>query len=205
MLENIGRSARLLALGCGVACVPAGSSITQVVPADSPPAGTYQVSICGGVCAADGSNFLVTGLLVLTPRPFTLERLSEAGQRHLRQSNPWLLVALREFDREPNACFALASRPGASSIAGTTPAGITDWRSSERGIAVLLWVSPDAGYAAELRRDGPDLMGSGFTWGMPDGYRQTTETIIATYVGPPDLDRCLRVIEDEAARGVTRD
>ncbi len=203
MLENIGRSARLLALGCGVACVPAASGITQVAAAHTP-AGTYQVSICSGVCAADGSNFLVTGLLVLTSRTFTLERLSEAGQRHLSRTNPWLLVALRESDREPNACFALESRPGASSLAGTTPSGITDWRSSERGIAVLLWASPDAGYAAELRPDGSDLMGSGFTWGMSDGYRQTTETIIATYVGPPDLDRCLRVIEDEATRGVTR-
>lgn len=204
MLENIGRSARLLALGCGVACVPAGSGITQV-PADLAPAGTYQVSICRGVCAADGSNVLVTGILVLTPRTFTLERLSEAGQRHLRQSNPWLLVALSESDREPNACFALERRPGASSLAGTMPAGITGWYSSERGIAVRLWVSPDAGYVAELSPDGPNLMGSAFTWGMDGGYRETTETISATYVGPPDLDRCLRVIEDEAARGVTRD
>ena len=204
MLENIGRSARLLALGCGVACVPAASGITQL-PVARTPAGTYQVSICRGVCAADGSNFMVTGLLVLTPGTFTLERLSEAGQRHLRQSNPWLLVALRESDREPNACFALERRPGASSIAGTMPAGITDWRSSERGIAVLLWVSPDAGYVAELSPDGPNLMGSAFTWGMSGEYRQTTETISATYVGPPDLDRCLRVIEDEAARGGARD
>jgi len=203
MLENIGRSARLLALGCGVACVPAASGITQV-PAAGTPAGTYQVSICGGVCAADGSNLLVTGLLVLTPQAFTLERLSEAGQRHLRQSDPALLIALSESDREPNACFALERRRGASSLAGITRAGITGWRSSEHGIAVRLWVSPDAGYAAELRPDGRNLMGSGFTWGMSDEYRQTTETIIATYVGPPDLDRCLRVIEDEAARGVTR-
>lgn len=204
MLENVARSARLLALGCGVACVPAGSGITQEVPAARTPAGTYQVAICRSVCAADGSNVLVTGLLVLTPQTFTLERLSEAGQRHLRQSNPWLLVALSETDREPNACFALESRLGASSIAGTTPAGITGWHSSERGIAVRLWVSPDAGYVAELSPDGPDLIGSGYTWGMEGEYRQTAETITATYVGPPDLDRCLRVIEDEAARGVTR-
>jgi hypothetical protein len=203
MLEKIGRGARLLALGCGVACVPAVPGSTQV-PATRTPAGTYQVSICRGVCVADGSNLLVTGILVLTPEMFTLERLSEAGQRHLRQSNPWLLVALRESDREPNACFALESRPGASSIAGTTPAGITGWHSSERGIAVLLWASPDAGYAAELRPDGPGLTGSGFAWGMPGAYGQTTETMIATYVGQPDLDRCLRVIEDQAARGVTR-
>lgn len=204
MFETIGRSARLLALGCGVACVPAAPGITQV-PAAHTPAGTYQVSICRSVCAADGSNVLVTGLLVLTPRTFTLERLSEAGQRHLRQRYPWLLVALSESDREPNACFALESRPGALSIAGTPGAGITDWRSSERGIAVLLWVSPDAGYVAELGPDGRNLVGSAFTWGMSGGYRQTAETISATYVGPPDLDRCLRVIEDEAARGVTRD
>lgn len=203
MLENMRRSAKLLALGCGVACVPAASGTTQV-PAARTPAGTYQLSICGGVCAADGSNLLVTGILVLTPGPFTLERLSEAGRRHLRQSNPWLLVALSELDREPNACFALESRPGSSSIAGTTPTGITGWRSSEHGIAVLLWASPDAGYAAELSFDGPNLVGSGFTWGMPGGYRETTETITATYVGQPDLDRCLRLVEDEAARGVTR-
>jgi hypothetical protein len=204
MFENIGRSARLLALGCGVACVPAASGITQVAAAHAP-AGTYQVSICRDICAANGSNILVTGLLVLTSQTFTLERMSEAGQRHLTRTNPWLLVALRESDREPNACFSLESRPGASSLAGTTPAGITDWRSSERGIAVLLWVSPDAGYAAELRPDGRNLTGSGFTWGMSDEYRQTTETIVATYVGPPDLDRCLRVIEEAAVRGVTRD
>lgn len=203
MLENIGRSAKLLALGCGVACVPAASGITQV-PAVGTPAGTYQVSICRDVCAADGSNLLVTGILVLTPRTFTLERLSEAGQRHLRQSNPWLLVALRESDREPNACFALERRPGASTFAGITPAGITDWRRSEHGIAVRLWVSPDAGYVAELGPDGPNLVGSAFTWAMDGGYEQTTETITATYAGEPDLDRCLRVIEEEAARGVTR-
>ncbi|HEV3052866.1 MAG TPA: hypothetical protein VGX50_21345 [Longimicrobium sp.] len=205
MLENIGRRARLLALGCGVACVPAASGTAQI-SADRTPAGTYQVSICGGVCAADGSNVLVTGLLVITAQTFTLERLSEAGQRHLRQSSQWMLVDLEEFDRQPNACFALQSRPGegASSMAGTAPMGITAWRSSERGIAMPLWVSPDAGYAAELGPVGRDLKGSGFTWGMSGGYRQTTETIIATYVGPPDLDRCLRVIEDEAARSVRR-
>jgi hypothetical protein len=148
----------------------------------------------------------VTGLLVLTPQTFTLERLSEAGQRHLRERDPWLLVALSETDREPNACFALERRPGrgVSTRAGITPAGITGWRSSERGIAVRLWVSPDAGYVAELRPEGRNLVGSGFTWGMSGGYEQTTETIIATYVGPPDLDRCLRVIEDEAARSATQ-
>jgi hypothetical protein len=203
MLENIRRSARLLALGFGVACVPAASGLTQV-PAVRTPAGTYQVSICEGVCAADGSNLLATGMLVLSPQTFTLERLSEAGQRHLRQRNPWLLVALRESDREPNACFALERRPGASTFAGITPAGITDWRSSEHGIAVRLWVSPDAGYVAELSPDGPSLVGSAFTWGMDGGYEQTTETVTATYIAPPDLDRCLRVIEEEAARGVTR-
>lgn len=204
MLENIWRSARLLALGYGVACVPAASGVTQV-PAAPTPAGTYQVSICEGVCAADGSNFLVTGLLVLTPRPFPLERLSETGQRHLRQSDPWMLVALHESDREINACFAPESRPDASGIARAMKASITNWSSSDHGIAVLLWVSPDAGYRAVLRPDGPDLRGSGFAWYMEREYHQTTETIIATYVGPPDLDRCLRVIEDEAARGVTRD
>jgi hypothetical protein len=203
MLKNMGRSATFLALVCGVACVPAASGFTQP-PTAHTPAGTYRVSICGGACAADGSNLLVTGILVLTPQPFTLERLSEAGQRHLRQSDPWLLAALRESDREPNACFALESRPGASTLAGTTPAAISSWRSTERGIAVPLWVSPDAGYAAELRPDGPDLRGSGFTWGMPGEYRQTTETIIATYVGQPDLDRCLQVIEAEATRSVAR-
>jgi hypothetical protein len=163
------------------------------------------VSVCEDVCAADGSNILVTGLLVLTPQTFKLERLSQAGQRHLRQSNPWLLVALSESDREPNACFALERRPGrgASAIVGATPTGITDWRGSERGIAVLLWVSPDAGYVAELRSDGQDLKGSGFTYDTTGGYRETSETIIATYVGPPELDRCLRTIEDEASRSAT--
>lgn len=206
MLENIGRSARLLVLGCGVACVPAASTFAQV-PTAHTPAGTYQVSICDGVCAADGANSLATGIMVLTPRTFTLdERLSEAGQRHLRQSDPWLLVALRELDREPNACFALEVHPAAaSSFASSMPGSITNWRSSERGIAVLLWVSPDAGYEAVLRPHGRNLRGSGFVWGMGGEYREITETVTATYVGPPDLDRCLRVIEDEAARGVTRD
>jgi hypothetical protein len=203
MLENIKRSAKLLALGCGVACVPAASGTTRVAAAPTP-AGTYQVSICEGVCAADGANLLVTGTLVLAPQTFTLERLSDAGQRHLRERNPWLLVALREFDREPNACFAPETRPDASGIARAMKAGITDWRSSERGIAVLLWVSPDAGYEAVLRADGPDLKGSVFVWGMGGEYREIDERVTATYVGPPDLDRCLRVIENEAARGVTR-
>jgi hypothetical protein len=147
----------------------------------------------------------VTGLLVLTPQTFTLdEQLSEAGQRHLRQSNPWMLVAIRESDREPNACFVPEPRPDASGIAHAMKAGITDWRSSERGIAVLLWVSPDAGYEAVLRPDGPGLRGSGFVWGMEGEYREINEMVTATYVGPPDLDRCLRVIEEAAARGVTR-
>jgi hypothetical protein len=203
MLENIVRSARLLALGCGVACVPAASGTTQVLAAPTP-AGTYQVSICRDVCAADGSNLLVTGILVLAPQPFTLERLSEAGQRHLRQSNPWMLVAVRESDREPNACFAPERRPDASGIARAMKAGITSWSSGEDGIIVLLWVSPDAGYDAVLRPDGRDLRGSGFVWGMGGGYREITERVTATYLGQPDLDRCLRVIEDEAARGTTR-
>lgn len=204
MHKNIGRSAWVLVLGCGVACVPAASAFTQV-PAAPTPAGTYQVSICEGVCAADGSNLLVTGIVVLTPQTFTLdERLSETGQRHLRQSNPWLLVALSETDREPNACLAPDSRPNASGIARAMKPGITGWRSSEEGIVVRLWVSPDAGYNAVLRLDGPDLRGTGFAWYTESEYHETTETITATYVGPPDLDRCLRVIETEAARGVTR-
>ncbi|HST57459.1 MAG TPA: hypothetical protein VLK84_02150 [Longimicrobium sp.] len=204
MLKTIGRSARLLVLGGGVACVPAASAFTQVPAADTP-AGTYQVSICEGVCAADGANLLVTGIMVLTPQTFTLARLSEAGQRHLRQSDPWMLVALRELDREPNACFALETYPAAaSSFASSMPTSITNWRSSEHRFAVLLWVSPDAGYEAVLRPDGPDLRGSGFVWGMGGRYREINEMVTATYVGPPDLDRCLRVIETEAARGVTR-
>lgn len=204
MHKNIGRSARLLVLGGGVACVPAASAFAQV-PAAHTPAGTYQVSICEGVCAADGANLLVTGILVLAPQTFTLdERLSEAGQRHLRQSNPWMLVALSETDREPNACFAPDNRPNASGIARAMKAGITGWRSSEHGFAVRLWVSPDAGYNAVLRPDGPDLKGSVFIWGMGGEYREINEMVTATYVGPPDLDRCLRVIEAEAARGVTR-
>jgi hypothetical protein len=83
-------------------------------------------------------------------------------------------------------------------------AGITGWHSSEHGIEVRLWVSPDAGYNAVLRPDGPDLKGSVFIWGMGGEYRETNEIVAATYAGPPDLERCLRVIEDEAARGVTR-
>jgi hypothetical protein len=147
----------------------------------------------------------VTGILVLAPQTFTLaERLSEAGQRHLRERHPWLLVALSETDREPNACFAPDNRPNASGIARAMKAGITGWHTSERGFAVLLWVSPDAGYEAVLRLDGPDLKGSVFIWGMGGRYRETNEMVTATYVGPPDLDRCLRVIETEAARGVTR-
>lgn len=204
MLENIGRSARLLALGCGVACAPAGPASTQG-PAAQTPAGTYQVSICAGTCAADGANLLATGILVLEPRAFTLERLSDAGQRYLRQSDPWMLVALRELDREPNACFDLETSPAAaSSFAGSRPASITSWRSSEAGFAVLLWVSPDAGYEAVLRPDGQDLRGSGFVWGMGGDYREIPEVVTATYLGQPDVERCLRVIEDAAARGVTR-
>lgn len=203
MLENIGRSARLLVLGCGVACVPAASGITQV-PTAHTPAGTYQVSICEGVCAADGSNLLVTGILVLAPQAFPLERLSQAAQRHLRQSDPWMLVALSETDRELNACLAPESHPAASGTLRAMEAGITNWSSSDHEITVLLWVSPDAGYEAVFRPDGPDLRGSGFAWYMESEYHRTTQTITATYVGPPDLDRCLRVIEDEAARGVTR-
>ncbi len=199
MLKNLGRSAAVLALVGGVACVPQASVRTQVPP-PAAPGGTYRVSICSGACAADESNLLVAGILVLTPQPFALDRLSEAAQRHLRERDPWLLVALWEFGREPNACFALETRPGASTLAGTSRARITDWRSSERGITVSLWVSPDAGYAAELRPDGPDLRGDGFTWGMGGGYQQTTETIFAAYIGPPDLDRCLQAIEAEAAR-----
>lgn len=203
MLENIGRTARLLMLACGVACVPAASAFTQV-PASQTPAGTYQVSICEGDCAADGANLLATGIMVLAPQTFTLERLSEAGQRHLRQRDPWMLVALRELDREPNACFALETYPAAaSSFASSRPASITNWRRSEHGFAVLLWVSPDAGYETVLRPDGSDLRGSGFVWGMGGAYREITEVVTATYVGRPDLERCLRVIEGEAARSVT--
>ncbi|WP_420129241.1 hypothetical protein [Longimicrobium sp.] len=143
--------------------------------------------------------------MVLEPRTFTLaERLSEAGQRHLRQSNPWMLVALSETDSEPNACFAPDNRPNASGIARAMEAGITGWHSSEHGVEVLLWVSPDAGYNVVLRPDGPDLKGSVFVWGMGGGYREIDEVVTATYVGPPDLEPCLRVIEDEATLGVTR-
>lgn len=165
MLEGIGRSARLLILACGVGCIPAASAFAQV-PTAQTPAGTYQVSICEGICGADGANLLLTGIMVLAPQTFTLaERLSEAGQRHLRQSDPWMLVALRELDREPNACFALETYPAAaSSFASSMPSSITNWRSSEGRIAVLLWVSPDAGYEAVFRSDGRDLRGSGFVW-----------------------------------------
>lgn len=204
MHTNIGRSVWFLMVGAGVACFPAVSAFAQG-PAAHTPAGTYQVSICEGVCAADGSNLLVAGLLVLEPQTFALhERLSEAGQRHLRQSNPWMLVALSETDRDPNVCFAPEIRPNAFGLARAMKTGITGWRSSEHGIEVRLWVSPDAGYNAVLRPDGPDLRGSGFVWSMGGQYREIDEMVTATYVGPPDLDRCLRVIESEAARGVTR-
>lgn len=204
MLESLGRSARLLMLGCGAACIPAEPVSTQI-PAAYTPAGTYQVSICEGDCAADEATLLAAGMMVLTPQPFTFERLSEAGQHHLRQNDPWTLVALREMDRQPNACLALETYPAAaSSFASSRPARLTGWSSTDGGIEVLLWVSADAGYEAVLRTDGSDLRGRGFVWGMGGRYREIDEVVTATYVGPPDLERCLRVIEEEAARGVTR-
>jgi hypothetical protein len=107
-------------------------------------------------------------------------------------------AARREFLR-------LETYPAAaSSHAGSKPASITSWRSSEHGFAVLLWVSPDAGYEAILRPDGSNLRGSGFVWGMEGGYREIDEAVTATYVGQPDLERCLRVIKGEAASGPMR-
>lgn len=196
MHENLRRGGWLLAVAGLLGCYPAAAVLTQV-PAAPSAAGTYHLSICQGACAGQP---MVSGLLVLSDRPFTLERLSEPAQRYLHQKAVWLLVHIREL-AQPNACFALQRQPGASTVVGSIPSSITDWRTTGRAVAVTLFVSPDAGYVAELELDGQDLRGHGFSWGMPGPYHRTDETIAATRVGPPDMDRCLRQIETEAMRG----
>jgi hypothetical protein len=111
-----------------------------------------------------------------------------------------LLLMLAEFDREPNACYALEAHSDRGASLGVTPAAVTGWYQADGGISVLLWVTPDAGYEARLLADGVNWKGRGYAWYPEKRYHATAQTVTLTRTGPPDVGRCVRAIEEAAAR-----
>lgn len=161
-------------------------------------AGTYEVRACMGPCDPASAPSVVTGMLVLTDEPFSLAPLSAIASSHLRESEEWLFASLE--GREPNACFHLSRSPGAPrSFLASSPVGVTEWKVAGDGLSVLLWASPDAGYVAQLRVDGRNLVGSGYSWAPGDEYQPAGEVIVAIRTGPPELARCFQAIEMDAA------
>jgi len=160
-------------------------------------AGTYEVRACMGPCDPTSAPNVVTGMLVLTDEPFSLGPLSPVATSHLRESEEWLFASLE--GREPNACFHLSRSPAAPrSFLASSPVGVTEWKVAGNGLSVLLWASPDAGYVAQLRVDGRNLAGSGYSWAPGDEYQPAGEVIVAIRTGPPELARCFEAIEMDA-------
>jgi hypothetical protein len=129
-----------------------------------------------------------------------LETLSDVGKRYMERDAADLLLMLTEFDREANACFGLEAHSDGGASLGVTPAAVSGWNQADGGISILLWVSPDAGYEVKLLADGINWKGRGYAWYSEERYHATAQTVTLTRIGPPDVGRCVRAIEQEAAR-----
>ena len=197
VFRNTNLSAIFLTLGFAMACYPAGGSSAQP-PSALIMGGTYQVSVCEEPCVP--GNPTASGFVVLTDGPIVVGPLSEAGRRYMERDAGTLLLMLGEFDREPNACFGLEAHSNQAASIGVTPAAVTGWYRADGGISILIWVTPDAGYEARLLADGVDWKGRGYAWYTGKGYHATTEAVTLTRIGPPDVGRCVRAIEEAAAR-----
>jgi len=118
-------------------------------------------------------------------------------RRHLQESEEWLLAALE--DREPDACFTLSRAQAArQSFLGASPVGVTQWRVANDTLSVRLWITPDAGYVAQIPLNGSTLIGRGYAWAPGVQLHATRELILLSRRGPPVLDRCFEAAETVA-------
>jgi hypothetical protein len=194
--QRISRMRRVTASSAALAA----SLVLHALPAAAQvsAAGTYEVRACMAPCDPASAPNVVTGMLVLTDEPFSLGPLSAVATSHLRESEEWLFASLE--GRAPSVCFHLSRSPGAPrSFLASSPVGVTEWKVAGDGLSVLLWASPDAGYVAQLRVDGRNLVGSGYRWAPGEEYQPAGEVILAIRTGPPELARCFEAIEMDAA------
>jgi hypothetical protein len=149
-------------------------------------AGSYEILICNGSCAAAGDpNVLVQGRLVLFP---TILQQQELAQLHLSTRHM--------AGRTPNACFGLQKLPGRSydGYAGIQKAGLTAWSLEGDELLFALYHSPDAGYKVTAERATNGFAGTGQSWGAgvaaPKG--STTDHVVLRRTGAANLSRCPR-------------
>jgi hypothetical protein len=188
----------LTLLACGMAATGAGPNPS------TPPAGTYDISICPGGCGPGGSA-AVRGTLVLEDSAFSSATFPDSSRRYFEQVTAMLLVA--DAQRAPTACFALGRVvPRAATYAGLDAAGLTRWRSDPGGgVAVPLYRSPDATYVAYLSTVRNGLRGRGVSRGGGAERGSIPEdSIVARRLGPPDRSICARAAEAAAAEIRTR-
>lgn len=180
------------ALGHLTGCAGAARRGTQ--PGELAPAGTYSLMVCRGPCGVSGSEVVAEGTLVLETQPYSTEAIPQPARGYF-EKYPDILLHQDARDA-PNACFAF-SRSEASTLAGTTRAGLTRWTPAVGDtISVRLYHSADAGYDVRLSARSGTLTGSGQSWGPWDESRNSPPNgIIGRRIGPPDRTPCIRAAE----------
>jgi hypothetical protein len=178
-------------------------SASNLIVGDEPFAGTYEIEICRGECAATGSSDVLSrGYLVLADSVYAWAQIPEAAQAYY-EAHDFVLTVIRA-GRAPNACFVLDRGQTDETYAGITPVGVTVWRPIEDSgnLEVSLFHSPDAGYVATIAVAGGRLHGRGRSWGAGDWHVDLPDNgIQGRRIGPPEWDRCFVAAEARAATG----
>jgi len=166
--------------------VLAGLAISATHAAEQPAAsiaGSYQILICKGECAASEQNVVVKGEILLFAASLNQQKLAEHRLRGRFMSAP------------PNGCFGLGKtgRPY-DGYAGIEEAGLTTWSTEEEELRFALYHSADAGYRVAMRRTATGFAGTGRSWGA--GVAAATgpalDQVVLRRTGAADLSRCPR-------------
>jgi hypothetical protein len=175
---------------------------SAVPSAAAPASGTYSVTICPSPCdPSHAEGAVAVGHLVLENATYSDEEIEQV-QRAYGGAGVFLY---RAAGGEPNACFGLTRTRRNRSYAGLSAAGLTRWRTSERGdfVTILLYSSSDARYRTTLRVRGRELHGRGESL-LGRGLEQSeapTDSIYARRIGPVNRSICLEAAARDTMRG----
>jgi len=149
-------------------------------------AGSYEILICNGSCAAAGDqNVLVKGRLVLFPENMQQQELDQ-----LRLSVRYM------YGQTPNACFGLERLPDRNyhGYAGIRTAGLTVWSIENDELRFTLYRSADAGYRVTVQPATHGFAGTGQSWGagVAAPKESTLDQVVVRRTGAANLDQCPR-------------
>jgi hypothetical protein len=152
------------------------------VDSDSEIAGTYELIICKTACSfSNRDNVIAKADIVFLDHMMSLEEAQHINPLYNADT------------RDSNACYTVERSDEAKTYAGVRKTDTSRWLISGNTIKFDLFRSPDAGYAAEVKRTGSSLLGTGESWGVgmgapPKDYGP--DIIVGRRVGPPDISVC---------------